>query len=134
MARTTPSVKKPASRPTHRYWWDGSRKWSSARAWAGGRASLDFPADRPHMRPMIPFSILDLSPITEGGSAAASFRNTLDIAQHGERWGYRRYWMAEHHGMPGIASAATAILISHVAAGTSTIRARKSVVQGTRVG
>jgi len=71
---------------------------------------------------MIPFSILDLSPITEGGSAAASFRNTLDIAQHGERWGYRRYWMAEHHGMPGIASAATSILISHVAAGTRSIR------------
>src|SRR5690606_37859562 len=71
---------------------------------------------------MTPFSILDLSPIAEGGSAAESFRNTLDIAQHGERWGYRRYWMAEHHGMPGIASAATSILISHVAAGTSTIR------------
>src|SRR3546814_18136703 len=71
---------------------------------------------------MTPFSILDLSPIAEGGTAAESFRNTLDIAQHGERWGYKRYWMAEHHGMPGIASAATSILISHVAAGTSTIR------------
>ncbi|MDX3893928.1 LLM class flavin-dependent oxidoreductase [Pusillimonas sp.] len=70
----------------------------------------------------IPFSILDLSPITEGSSAAESFRHTLDIAQHGERWGYKRYWMAEHHGMPGIASAATSILISHVAAGTSSIR------------
>src|SRR3546814_10568623 len=55
---------------------------------------------------MTPFSILDLSPIAEGGTAAESFRNTLDIAQHGERWGYKRYWMAEHHGMPGIASAA----------------------------
>ncbi len=71
---------------------------------------------------MTPFSILDLSPITEGSNAAESFRHTLDIAQHGERWGYNRYWMAEHHGMPGIASAATAILIGHVAAGTSTIR------------
>jgi len=71
---------------------------------------------------MTPFSILDLSPITEGSNAAESFRNTLDIAQHGERWGYNRYWMAEHHGMPGIASAATSVLIGHVAAGTSTIR------------
>ncbi|NGM88695.1 LLM class flavin-dependent oxidoreductase [Parapusillimonas sp. SGNA-6] len=71
---------------------------------------------------MIPFSILDLSPITEGSTAAVSFRNTLDIAQHAEKWGYRRYWMAEHHGMPGIASAATSILIAHVAAGTSAIR------------
>ena len=71
---------------------------------------------------MIPFSILDLSPIAEGGSPATSFRNTLDLAQHGERWGYNRYWLAEHHGMPGIASAATAVVIAHVAAGTSTIR------------
>lgn len=71
---------------------------------------------------MIPFSILDLSPIAEGSNAATSFHNTLDIAQHGERWGYQRYWMAEHHGMPGIASAATSILISHVAAGTQSIR------------
>lgn len=71
---------------------------------------------------MIPFSILDLSPIIEGGTAAQSFAHTLDIAQHGERWGYQRYWMAEHHGMPGIASAATAVLIAHVAGGTSTIR------------
>src|ERR1035438_5903771 len=71
---------------------------------------------------MIPFSILDLSPITEGGDAAQSFRNTLDLARHGERWGYKRFWLAEHHGMPGIASAATAVLIAHVAGGTSTIR------------
>lgn len=71
---------------------------------------------------MIPFSILDLSPIVEGGSAAQSFRNTLNLAQHAERWGYKRYWLAEHHGMPGIASAATSVLIAHVAAGTSTIR------------
>lgn len=71
---------------------------------------------------MIPFSVLDLSPITEGSDAAQSFRNTLDLAQHAETWGFQRYWLAEHHGMPGIASAATAVLIGHVAAGTRTIR------------
>ena len=71
---------------------------------------------------MIPFSILDLSPINQGSDAAESFRNTLDLARHGERLGYRRFWLAEHHGMPGIASAATAVLIGHVAAGTTTIR------------
>src|ERR1700734_152100 len=71
---------------------------------------------------MIPFSVLDLSPITQGSSAAHSFKNTLDLARHAERWGYRRFWLAEHHGMPGIASAATAVLIGHVAGGTSTIR------------
>ncbi len=74
------------------------------------------------MKPMIPFSILDLAPITAGSDAAQSFRNTLDLAQHGERWGYQRYWLAEHHGMPGIASAATALLIGHVAGGTARIR------------
>ena len=71
---------------------------------------------------MIPFSVLDLSPIKEDSDAAQSFRHTLDLAQHAERWGYLRYWLAEHHGMPGIASAATAVLIGHVAGGTSTIR------------
>jgi luciferase family oxidoreductase group 1 len=71
---------------------------------------------------MIPFSILDLSPIVEGGDAAQSFRNTVALAQHGEHWGYQRFWLAEHHGMPGIASAATAVLIGHVAGATSTIR------------
>jgi len=71
---------------------------------------------------MTKFSILDLSPIAEGSSAGTSLRNSLDLAQHGERWGYNRYWLAEHHGMPGIASAATAVVIAHVAAGTSTIR------------
>lgn len=71
---------------------------------------------------MIPLSILDLSPIAEGSDAAQSFRNTLDLARHGERWGYHRFWLAEHHGMPGIASAATAVLIGHVAAGTERIR------------
>ena len=71
---------------------------------------------------MIPFSVLDLSPVIEGSDAAQSFRNTLDLAQHAERWGFNRYWLAEHHGMPGIASAATSILIGHVAGGTKTIR------------
>src|SRR5476651_526153 len=71
---------------------------------------------------MIPFSVLDLSPVAMGGSAAQSLRNTLDLAQHAEAWGYRRYWLAEHHSMPGIASAATSVVICHVASGTKTIR------------
>src|SRR5450755_4536249 len=71
---------------------------------------------------MIPLSVLDLSPITQGSDAAHSYRNTLDLARHAERWGYRRFWLAEHHGMPGIASAATAVLIGYVAGGTATIR------------
>jgi luciferase family oxidoreductase group 1 len=71
---------------------------------------------------MIPFSVLDLSPVTLGGTAAQSLRNTLDLAQHAETWGYRRYWLAEHHSMPGIASAATSVVICHVASGTSAIR------------
>ena len=71
---------------------------------------------------MLPLSVLDLAPIVEGGTAAQAFRNSLDLAQHAERWGYRRYWLAEHHNMPGIASAATAVLIGHIGAGTSTIR------------
>ena len=71
---------------------------------------------------MTAFSILDLSPIPEGGDAAVALRNTADLAQHAERWGYRRFWLAEHHNMPGIASAATAVVIGHVAAATSTIR------------
>jgi luciferase family oxidoreductase group 1 len=71
---------------------------------------------------MIPFSILDLAPVTEGSNATQAFANTLDLAQRAERWGYTRYWLAEHHNMPGIASAATAVLIGHVAGGTSTIR------------
>ena len=71
---------------------------------------------------MIPFSILDLSPIPKGASAAVALRNTLELAQHAEGLGYQRYWLAEHHNMPGIASAATAIVIGHVAGGTKTIR------------
>src|SRR5437899_5810135 len=71
---------------------------------------------------MIPFSVLDLSPIVAGGTPADAFRNSLDLARHAERLGYRRYWLAEHHNMPGIASAATSLVIGHVAGGTSTIR------------
>jgi luciferase family oxidoreductase group 1 len=71
---------------------------------------------------LIPFSVLDLSPICQGGTAADAFRNTLDLARNVERLGYTRYWLAEHHNMPGIASAATAVVIGHVAAGTKTIR------------
>lgn len=71
---------------------------------------------------MPPFSVLDLSPILQGGDASLAFQNTLDLARHAERWGYRRFWLAEHHNMPGIASAATAVVIGHVAGGTSSIR------------
>src|SRR6187399_2543779 len=71
---------------------------------------------------MIPLSILDLAPVTEGSNVTQTFANTLDLARHAERLGYKRYWLAEHHNMPGIASAATAVLIGHVAGGTSTIR------------
>ncbi|MDP3660314.1 LLM class flavin-dependent oxidoreductase [Phenylobacterium sp.] len=71
---------------------------------------------------MTTFSVLDLSPIVEGGGVAQSLRNTLDLAQHAERWGFHRYWVAEHHNMPGIASAATSVVIGHVGAGTKTIR------------
>jgi luciferase family oxidoreductase group 1 len=71
---------------------------------------------------MIPFSILDLSPIVKGGNAEQSLRNSLDLAQHAEKWGYKRYWVAEHHNMPGIASAATAVVIGYIAGGTQMIR------------
>src|SRR5580765_5055929 len=70
----------------------------------------------------IPLSVLDLAPICAGSTAAQSLANTLDLAQHAERWGFARYWLAEHHNMPGIASAATSIAIAHVAAGTTAIR------------
>lgn len=71
---------------------------------------------------MIPISVLDLSPIVAGSDARQALHNTLDLARHAERWGYNRYWLAEHHNMVGIASAATAVVIGHVAAGTSRIR------------
>jgi luciferase family oxidoreductase group 1 len=69
-----------------------------------------------------PLSILDLAPITEGSDASKALANARDLAQHAERWGYDRYWLAEHHNMPGIASAATAVVIAHVGAATSRIR------------
>lgn len=71
---------------------------------------------------MIPFSVLDLSPIADGSTASDALRNSLELAQHAERLGYKRFWLAEHHNMPGIASAATAVVIGHVAGGTKTIR------------
>ncbi|WP_028227230.1 LLM class flavin-dependent oxidoreductase [Paraburkholderia ferrariae] len=71
---------------------------------------------------MIPFSVLDLSPIPAGSHAGTALRNTLDLAQHAEQWGYHRYWLAEHHNMTGIASAATSVVIGYVAGGTRTIR------------
>src|SRR6188474_401023 len=71
---------------------------------------------------MVPFSVLDLAPIVEGGDVSDALHRSRDLAQNVERLGYRRFWLAEHHNMPGIASSATAIVIAHVAAGTSRIR------------
>src|SRR6188474_1509269 len=71
---------------------------------------------------MIPFSILDLSPIVEGGDASRALQNTIDLARHAESWGYHRYWLAEHHNIPSVASAATSVVIGAVAGQTSAIR------------
>jgi luciferase family oxidoreductase group 1 len=71
---------------------------------------------------MLPLSILDLAPVAEGSSPADALRHSLDLAQHAEGWGYTRFWLAEHHNMAGIASAATAVVIGYVAGGTRTIR------------
>lgn len=71
---------------------------------------------------MIPFSVLDLVPVREGDTPADALRNALDLARHAESFGYRRYWVAEHHNMTGIASAATSVVIAHIAGGTRTIR------------
>jgi luciferase family oxidoreductase group 1 len=71
---------------------------------------------------MIPFSILDLCPIVKGSTAEQALRNSLDLAQHAEKWGYKRFWVAEHHNMAGIASAATSVVIGYIAGGTKTIR------------
>ena len=71
---------------------------------------------------MIPLSVLDLAPVPEGADAGRALRNSLELAQAAERLGYRRFWMAEHHSMPGIASAATAVALAFIGAGTSTIR------------
>src|SRR5262249_62023279 len=91
-------------------------------AWLPAPLAQSQVGHRPHDRRMIPLSVLDLSPIIQGGDAAAALRNTVDLARHAEAWGYRRYWLAEHHNMPGIASAATSIVIGHVAGATNTIR------------
>ena len=74
------------------------------------------------MSSVVPLSVLDLAPIAANSSAGQALRNSIDLARHAERWGYRRFWLAEHHNMPGIASAATAVVIGQVAAATSTIR------------
>lgn len=79
-------------------------------------------ARSPHIGGMTIYSVLDLAPIVEGGDAGQALRNSLDLARHAERWGYRRFWLAEHHNMPGVASAATSVAIGYVAGGTSTIR------------
>src|SRR3954463_8632348 len=71
---------------------------------------------------MTPFSVLDLAPVPHGSTPADALRNTLDLAQHAEQWGFNRYWLAEHHNMVGIASAATAVVIGYIAGGTSRIR------------
>lgn len=71
---------------------------------------------------MISYSLLDLAPITQGADARTALGNALDLAQHAEKWGYKRFWVAEHHNMPGIASSATAVVIGHIAGGTQTIR------------
>ncbi|MBW3244761.1 LLM class flavin-dependent oxidoreductase [Epibacterium sp. DP7N7-1] len=68
------------------------------------------------------YSVLDLAPVPEGSTTAQALANSVDLAQHAERWGYHRYWLAEHHNMPGIASAATAVMIGHIAQATSTMR------------
>ena len=65
----------------------------------------------------VKLAVLDLAPIVEGGDAARAFRNSVDLARHAEQWGYVRYWVAEHHNMRGIASAATAVVIGHIAGG-----------------
>lgn len=75
-----------------------------------------------HSSPRLPFSVLDLAPITQGSSARQALHNSLDLAQHAELWGFNRFWVAEHHNMPGIASSATAVVIGHIAGGTTSIR------------
>lgn len=70
----------------------------------------------------VPLSVLDLAPVPQGTDPAQAFKSSLELAQHAEKWGYQRYWMAEHHNMTGIASAATSVLLGYIAGGTKTIR------------
>jgi luciferase family oxidoreductase group 1 len=93
-------------------------KASQFKRWAHGHTLV---ASSGKMGRMINLSVLDLAPIAEGDTAAQALRNTLDLAQHAEAAGYRRYWLAEHHNMEGLACSATAVLIGYVAAGTKTI-------------
>ncbi|UAL50367.1 MULTISPECIES: LLM class flavin-dependent oxidoreductase [Metabacillus] len=78
--------------------------------------------ERINLKKEVKLSVLDLAPVVEGSTPSEAFKNTLDLAQHTEKWGYNRFWLAEHHNMEGIASSATAVLIGHVAGGTSKIR------------
>src|SRR5688500_12188981 len=71
---------------------------------------------------VVPYSLLDLARVVDGGTICQALHHSLDLAQHAERWGYTRFWVAEHHNMPGIASAATSVVMGYVASGTSTIR------------
>ena len=87
-----------------------------------GPSKFATPRSPKHPRRVARFSILDLAPVREGGSIEETYRNTADLARHAEQWGFTRFWLAEHHNMPGIASAATSVLICHVAGVTSTIR------------
>src|SRR3954467_6637958 len=98
---------------------EGLISWWSAGASSGGRWLG--PSDL-ESRTMPPISVLDLAPIPQGATPAEALRRTLDLAQHAEQWGFHRYWLAEHHNMVGIASAATAVVIGYVAGGTRTIR------------
>src|SRR5690625_1978240 len=70
----------------------------------------------------VPLSVLDLAPVNEGSSPHESFKNSVDLARHVEKWGFKRYWLAEHHNMPGIASSATAVIMGHIAENTEKIR------------
>src|SRR4051795_9027870 len=72
--------------------------------------------------PLPPLSVLDLAPVVVGSTVSDALRNSLDLARHAEGWGYARFWLAEHHNAIGIASAATSVVIAHVAAGTTRIR------------
>ncbi|HRD46096.1 MAG TPA: MsnO8 family LLM class oxidoreductase, partial [Caulobacter sp.] len=80
------------------------------------------PQSRSYIATMATLSVLDLAPVVQGSTVKQALHNSRDLAQHAEEWGYNRFWLAEHHNMRGIASAATSVLIAHVAEGTSTIR------------
>lgn len=101
---------------------EGELMPASTQAWPFGKAQLAPSAPLLHICAMTVFSVLDLVPVTEGGDVAAALANAADLAAHVETLGYKRYWVAEHHGMPGIGSAATSLVIAHAGAATSTIR------------